>query len=496
VIRATIIRNSFYGLVSQGISGLIGLALTPFIIGSLGMDTYGLWILAGSFVGYFGLIDLGIRPALCRFIALYAGKGEFSNVNRIVNTALVVLSMCGLVILAVTLFSSFFFAGLFHVSVEQQQTTRHLLWIIGITLVVGMPFAVFDAILIGHGRYDWSYKVDAMAAMLRAGTVVGVLVTGHGVTGLALANLGVQILVGATQICLAKRLFKGMVLSFKLFNTKSLKELFGLGIWAFVVSAWRRLAFATDILVVGWILDTRSVAIYSIASRLIALAVGGANSFSDVIMPVSAALHAREGSDSRGKLLFSATRVSLGYAVFMGVMFAVYGGPLIHAWVGTEFHDSTRILHILLVPMLFYIPARTMMEFLLGAGIHAYKGVACLLLADGVANLMTSLLLARIWGMAGVAAGTLFTMTLTMGWLIPLFASRNIKTSYAEYLRMTFLKVFWIVPLVVAGLLVGRLLWLPEGLLSVMIPVGVVGGIYFAVLYWEGVRWKSDRGEG
>lgn len=49
---------------------LVAFFLTPFIVGRLGLLTYGVWSLLNSLVGYMGLIDLGIRGSVGRFLIL------------------------------------------------------------------------------------------------------------------------------------------------------------------------------------------------------------------------------------------------------------------------------------------------------------------------------------------------------------------------------------------------------------------------------------------
>ena len=54
------------------IAGLVVMFfLSPFVVHSLGNNAYGIWVLLGSLVGYLGLLDLGVRAAVTRFIARF-----------------------------------------------------------------------------------------------------------------------------------------------------------------------------------------------------------------------------------------------------------------------------------------------------------------------------------------------------------------------------------------------------------------------------------------
>jgi len=49
--------------VSMGVSVLLGLLVTPIIVARLGKESYGLWGLAASFLGFYGVFDLGLASA-------------------------------------------------------------------------------------------------------------------------------------------------------------------------------------------------------------------------------------------------------------------------------------------------------------------------------------------------------------------------------------------------------------------------------------------------
>ncbi len=112
-----------------------------------------------------------------------------------------------------------------------------------------------------------------------------------------------------------------------------------------------------------------------------------------------------------------------------------------------------------------------------------FKGVALILTADGVANLGLSLLLAQWWGVTGVAAGTLFTRTVTMACFIPLFSTRVFKSSYGVLFRRAHMRVLWIFPVLFCFLMVLKMTWTPAGSIQVVASATLVGFIYFPLVY-------------
>ena len=71
-----IIRSIFSNWVGLAVTGVISIFLTPFMIHRLGNFEYGMWVLVGSLLDYYGLLDLGMRTAVFRFVSQFKGSGE------------------------------------------------------------------------------------------------------------------------------------------------------------------------------------------------------------------------------------------------------------------------------------------------------------------------------------------------------------------------------------------------------------------------------------
>jgi O-antigen/teichoic acid export membrane protein len=63
----------------------VGFLLTPFLIGRLGADSYGLFLLVTSVSGFLGVMDLGLGQATVRYVAYYCGREDLAGINRCVG---------------------------------------------------------------------------------------------------------------------------------------------------------------------------------------------------------------------------------------------------------------------------------------------------------------------------------------------------------------------------------------------------------------------------
>jgi O-antigen/teichoic acid export membrane protein len=64
-----IFKNVGSSWFSLGVSILVGVFLSPFILHRLGDTAFGIWVLIFSVTGYYGLFDLGIRSSVIRYVS-------------------------------------------------------------------------------------------------------------------------------------------------------------------------------------------------------------------------------------------------------------------------------------------------------------------------------------------------------------------------------------------------------------------------------------------
>jgi O-antigen/teichoic acid export membrane protein len=64
-------------------SAVANFFVAPFIVHSLGDSGYGAWVLLGSLVGYLGLLDLGVRGAVMRFVSRLHAAGDHEGAGRV-----------------------------------------------------------------------------------------------------------------------------------------------------------------------------------------------------------------------------------------------------------------------------------------------------------------------------------------------------------------------------------------------------------------------------
>ena len=55
------VRSNWFAMA---VNAVVSFAITPMLVHGLGDVQFGMWVLAGSLLGYYGMIDMGIRTTV------------------------------------------------------------------------------------------------------------------------------------------------------------------------------------------------------------------------------------------------------------------------------------------------------------------------------------------------------------------------------------------------------------------------------------------------
>ena len=91
----------------------VAFLLTPYIIIKLGAAAYGVWALLIGVIGYMGLIDIGIRGSVGRYVNHYLALKDARAVSEVVGTANVMLTAFGMLALAASFVIAAYFTRIF-----------------------------------------------------------------------------------------------------------------------------------------------------------------------------------------------------------------------------------------------------------------------------------------------------------------------------------------------------------------------------------------------
>jgi O-antigen/teichoic acid export membrane protein len=480
--KRQILKNVGSSWFALGVNVLVGIFLSPYILHRLGDDAFGLWILIFSVTGYYGLFDLGIRSSIVRYIAKYSANDESDELNRLVNTAMFSYSGIGLGAMTVTLIAAYYVDSIFRVPAEFLLTARWLLLMVGASVSLGFPIGVFSGILEGLQRFYLLNFTTISSTLLRALLIVVALRRGGGLLSVALITVGLPLLNGLVNAVVVLRHLR-LRFGFRYVSRSSLRRIASYSGTTFLIIVAGRLRFKTDAVVIGTFVSAAAVTYFTIGSRLVDYASETVSSLAQIFVPMSSQSQAVGDLDALRKIFVLGNRACAFIIFPITAILTILGKSVIEAWVGPKYvATSYPVLLILLYPTTLMLAQSASGRTLWGLAKH--RTWAWVVLAEGAANLILSVLLVRPYGILGDAIGTAIPLSCSMIFFLPRHLCRLLGIRLATYLSRAFVLPFVLCIPLIAVLLLMRRWFIPHHLGELLIQLGIAGIVYAIGLGW------------
>jgi O-antigen/teichoic acid export membrane protein len=424
-----------------GITFVVAFFLTPFVIHQLGLVSYGIWMLVGSMVSYFGLLDLGLRSAITRFVASDSVRNEHENASQVVSAAFWFRLWTAAVVILGTALISLFANRAFHIPAEQQTSARWAILFSGCSLAFSLAFGVFGGVVAARHRFDLLSEITIAQTLVRAAGVVLLLRAGKGILALASWEFAVVLFIGAITVLAAFRVYPELHFSIQKPPREIFRKIGGHSVYAFIASIGVQLIYYTDTIVVGSVVSVSAVTIYAIGGSIIEYLRQIVSSLTQTFAPLSSQMQALQQNKQMRALLIIGTRASLLIALPIETALLVRGPTFLGLWIGAQYaHDSGHVLRVLLIAQLFALANFTSGNIAFGIGKH--KPVAVWAICEAVANLVLSIFLAKRIGLYGVAWGTAIPSVIIHLLLWPRYVCSIVDVSVFTYLWQAWIRPF------------------------------------------------------
>src|SRR5580658_2019862 len=170
--KSRVVRNVITNWAAYFISMGVNFLLSPYVVRHLGNTGYGVWTLILSLTGYLGLLDLGVRGAVTRYVAKFHSEAKHERSSEVASSAAVIFGMAGLIAILASLVCAFGVIGYMHIPPEYLTAARAVLILTGLSVATSLINGVFGGILVGLQRFDLKNGIEVSINLLRAGSIV------------------------------------------------------------------------------------------------------------------------------------------------------------------------------------------------------------------------------------------------------------------------------------------------------------------------------------
>jgi O-antigen/teichoic acid export membrane protein len=187
-----------------------------------------------------------------------------------------------------------------------------------------------------------------------------------------------------------------------------------------------------DRIVAAQVISLESVTMLTLSSRLYSLAGGILAQITNTARPGLAQLVGQRDLSGLMRTYRHLFALSSGGAIVAGLTLAAMNACFLSRWVGSQYYGGLSLdmaLALNLVVHLWVLPNRA----LLWASLDVRAPVISRLI-EGALNLILSVLLARHFGLFGVAIATALAGLLTTCWYLPLLTARLLRRNYLRFM--------------------------------------------------------------
>lgn len=455
-VFAQVAHNVRVSWLGYGVQVVLTLTLTPFVLGQLGEATYGVWVLATSLTGTYGLLSFGLPAGLQQYVTRYWAVRDWPRMNAAASSGFVAMSLIAALIVVISPLVAWFGPGLFaDIPPELAQEMSWCLLVTGGLAALNCLCAVFNPALVATQHYDVIHAIGIVTRVLAAGLAYASLTAGAGLLGLTLANAAAEVVGYLLLWRAAQRVLPEYRVSMRWADWAATREIAAYGGWAFFITVAGMIYLYADSTLIGLLVSVAAVTPYALAARLTSYLQGLANPMSMVLFPVVATLHARGDATQLRRIYLDGSRYLISVVGLVAAIAGCWCGDFFQWWIGERGQgavaaEATVLSRVLIVGFVFFFLGGLGGQLLQGTlRIQALVKVS---FVQSLCNLAVNVPLIYFFGLRGAALGTAGCALLFRALLMPMLAGRVVGVSFPRLVRAA-----WLRPLAAAGLLLALL---------------------------------------
>jgi O-antigen/teichoic acid export membrane protein len=389
-----------FGYLSLGVATVVGLWLTPFLLGRVGTHEFGLWLITTQILGYLALLDFGVVALAPRETAYATGRllrnwaaddvgVTFARFRHVVRWQLVPAALVAAV-------------GWWLVARRWPELQAPLGLIVAAFLIT-FPLRLYHATL--QGLQDLAYLGKVQLAAYLAGTAATVSLVLGGVGLMALA-IGWIVTQGLSAAACGWRLRTGFAdiwaAAAPAPTAADARALVGRSGWVSLSQAGQVFLSGSDLLVLGAVLGPAATVPYACTGKLIAVLAHQPQLLMQAASPAIAEMRTSASRASLARVALALMRAVLIISGAVACLVLAVNEPFVSWWVGPDQFGGMTLTVLLLAAMLIRHFSTTLVYALFSFGHERRQSLTAL--ADGVVSVAVTAVLASATGLGARSA--------------------------------------------------------------------------------------------
>lgn len=476
-------NGAILSYISIATNMIVQLLYTPVLIRMLGQSEYGLYSLTSSIISYLTVLDLGFGNAIIVYTAKYRAKKEYEEEKKMHGMFFLIFCIMGLIATILGLIIFFNITTLFGRTMSKLELDKMkiMMLILTFNLAVTFPFSIFGSIISAYERFTYKKIIAIASTVLKPLIMLPLLFCGCKSITLSIVVTIVNIIMLLSNYfyCREKLDIK---IKFTGFNKKIFKTIFGYSFFIFLGVCADRINWSVDNFILGAVLGTTTVSIYSVASTFNQFFINISTAISGVFLPKISKMVARNTpKEEITNEFIKIGRLQYIIVFLMASGFVLFGKQFILYWVGEEFEESYYVALLLIIPLCIPLIQNLGISIMQAMNKHKFRTAAMFIMA--IFNAVISLFLARAYGIIGVAAGTAISLIIVNVIAINIYYYRVIKIDIPRFWKEIIKMTIPFMLSIVFFIMITRMIKI-KGFIGLIIYIAVYIIIYAIVAYF------------
>lgn len=403
--RKRLATNAVSGIVAFVVSVVLAFVMTPVIVRGLGFEWYGIWELAIGLVGYFGVLELGVGPALVAYVANAVARNDDEELNRILNTGLCALMALGAVGALVFAGMSLFADKVIPVQSTSDVALPTLMIVFGLILAASLIRLSLSGFLLGLQAHALVNATQMVLSIVQAVVIYQILAmqASYPLLKMALVVLAGSLVQTAIMAVTIRVLRRGSRFNFRYFDKGTVKSLLHYGFKSTIIRASEGLLKRLVGFSIAHTAGVGKIVFFAMPNRLIEYA----QSFvAEAALPLTPYYANIAGGGDRKAVVdawLETTRVCQVAVFGLAAGTLALGTPFIAVWISEQVATDSRWVFLILAMCLFS-PAIGCNGGRLLMSVAKHGPLATFASIHALICFALSLALGSVWGVEGVAA--------------------------------------------------------------------------------------------
>ncbi|MDK0710434.1 oligosaccharide flippase family protein [Clostridium perfringens] len=477
--------NIFISLIS-------GMLITPLMIKFMGSNEYGLYNLMGAFTSYLSILEAGLGFTIVRYVAKYNyEKDKRGRENILAYCTIAYFIICFAIILA----SMYIYRNIdliFSKSLAKSQLSdaKIMFIILTLTIVITTINSLFTSALSGCEKFIIPRFFSCTISVLKIILIVLLMLSYPSAVLLTLLTLVLSILNLILNIYYAIKKIK-IKIKFHFWDSKLFLELLIFTSFNFIQVLINQLYWKVDEIILGTMISTSVVAIYSVSMQLNMFTMNFASTASSVVLPKATHLITANSDDkSIAKFTAKVSRIILILYLLILIGFVFFGKKFIILWVGYDYIPAYYISVAIIASTLIPRVQDPINDIVRAKNMHGILNIIIFL--AGIINVCMSIIFVHLYGIYGVVIGTVISLIIGNILIGNIYYKKKVGINLKIYFSETFSGIWkCILPIIVLCILLSIFNYVNWSVLILQCLLYLIG--FLLILFKWGLNTQEKQ---